>query len=246
MPNRENKTRAGDGHYLVNLQRWRSMTALPACLVTLVAVAVSIAGGIAEFVQDGLPAANLFQYLTSNAGLLAGLGAAFIFPYAVEGIRRKRFTYPKWVALLHYSGTACATLIMLFSVTFIAVTDPQMAFGGNNLQLHIICPLLILLCFFLVESGRRYTLRDAFICQIPFWIYAAVYLVQVLIRGKERGGWADLYHLTEYLPWYVSMILLLLLSMGVTLGLRRLYNLLADARGRKLTAGWGEIGRAHV
>lgn len=224
--------------YLINLHRWRSRLALLACSLSLIAAVGSVVGGMMEFVKDGLPAAELFRYFTPNAGVLAGLAVAFIIPYAVEGIRHKRFTYPRWVALLHYSGTICSTLTMLFSVTFIAATDPQMAFGGNNLALHVICPTLTLLCFLLVETGYRFTVRDALLCQLPVPVYSLIYFFRVRICGEEGGGWPDLYHIMEHMHPLLALILILLFSAAVAYLIRHLNHRLAGIHHQKLTALW--------
>ena len=44
--------------------------------------------------------ASLFYYFTVLSAILSAAGAAFMIPYAVDGARKKRFTLPKWVALL--------------------------------------------------------------------------------------------------------------------------------------------------
>ena len=212
--------------------------ALLACVVTLFATLLMIGRGVAEYAGDGEGAGELFRYFTINANLFTALAAAFNIPFAIEGMRKKRFTYPKWAALFHYSGTICTTLTMFFSVCMISWFDPHLAFGGNNLFLHLVCPVLVLVSFFMVESDNRYTFRDSVLCLIPYFIYCAVYVVQVVLVGEGKGGWSDIYHLMDIIPVYVTLPAMILLGFGIAAAVGLLSNKLNNARRKKLTALW--------
>ena len=110
-------------YYIIDLNRWRSRAAFLASVITLAAATFGIVNGLVEYAKDNIPVMELFRFFTPNANTLTAMAAAFIIPYSVEGARKKRFTYPKWVAMLHYSGTICTTLTMVFSVCLISFYD---------------------------------------------------------------------------------------------------------------------------
>lgn len=187
---------------------------------------------------DEKAATSLYQFLTPNANTMTALAAALIVPFAIEGIRKKRFTYPKWVALLHYSGTVCTTLVMVFSVCVMSFFDREAAFGGRNFYLHLICPILVLISFFQVESNIRFSWKESMLCMIPIVLYALVYFWQVVVIGFENGGWNDFYHLTDFVPAYVSAPLMLLLALGISVGILKISVYLHAKRTKKITALW--------
>ena len=186
--------------YLIDLQKWRSAAALAACCVTLVFSVVAINWATVTYVSKGWDPPSMFRYFTRLSNILTALASAFIIPYAVNGVKCKRFIYPKWLSLLHYAGTICTTLTMLFSLAAILPFDAEAALGGSNFYLHTVCPIAVLVSFLLVESGYIYTLKDNFYCLAPFLLYAVVYVVMVVFVGEANGGWADIYKLVTYVP----------------------------------------------
>lgn len=231
------KQSRGNKKYMVNLYKWRSIIALIACMITLTTAIVAIAWNIVEFTL-GSYLNDLLKYFTVDSNILTALAAGSIIPYAIEGIRKKRFSYPKWANRLHYSGTICTTLTMFFTLTIISQYNPEMAFGAYNFFLHIICPITILISFMLVESGYKITAEDSAICLIPFATYALVYVIEVLLIGKENGGWEDIYMLVTFAPAFISFPLMFMIAIGVALAIAKFYNYLEDIRKEKLSQYW--------
>ena len=221
-------------NYIIGLSKWRSRLALIAVLVTVLCSLYGIVGSIVLYTENGLTVPELFRWFTTNTNCLTACAACMIIPFAVEGIRKKHFTYPKWVASLHYSGVVCAALTMVFSIAFMSWVDPYQAFGGYNTYLHIICPILVLAAFFLVESGRRYSLRDALAACIPAVIYMVVYFIEVVVIGKENGGWEDMYRVMEFMPFWLAWLAAVSLTICISLLVRRLYNRLAAFRQERM------------
>ena len=188
----------------------------------------------------GWAVSDYFRYFTTLSNLTTALAAGFILPFAVNGIRRKRIVYPRWLFLMHYAGTICTTLTLLFALVFILPWDPAFAVGGGQKFLHIICPIAILTAFLLVEGGYLLTRRNTCFCLIPFLVYSLVYVVMVVLLGKERGGWEDLYMLNTYVPFYLSLPALWLLSYGLASVIRIASNRLAVMRKERLLSLWTE------
>ncbi len=72
----------------------------------------AIGGSVVLVVKNAWSVAELFRYYTLNANSFTAFTACMIIPFAVEGIRRKSFKYPKWLALIFYSGAVCTTVTM--------------------------------------------------------------------------------------------------------------------------------------
>ena len=117
-----------------------------------------------------------FHYYTTDSNCYNALVACMIIPFAVEGIRKRRFSYPRWLAVLHFSSTFCITIIMIFACCIISWYDFELAFGSLcDIFLHLICPSMLLISFFLSECGYQYTKKEALISTIPFLAYGALY-----------------------------------------------------------------------
>ncbi len=222
--------------HLVNLFRWRSTIAFAACLITIL---FSLGGVGYSFVSVTLKEVReMFKWFTIDSNILTALAATMIVPYAVEGMSRKRLTYPKWLQRIHYAGTVCLTLTMAFAVLFISWFDPVIAFGGANFFLHIISPLMILLSFFMVESGHALDRVDNLLSIIPVAAYGGLYYYNVILTGN----WDDHYHLNEYVPFFVSILILFVLVYLIGWGIRTLYNRLLARRDKVLKRIWDDDG----
>ena len=176
-----------------------------------------------------------FHYYTTDSNCYNALVACMIIPFAVEGIRKRRFSYPRWLAVLHSSSTFCISIIMIFACCIISWYDFELAFGSLcNIFLHLICPSMLLISFFLSECGYQYTKKEALISTIPFLAYGALYLINVVILKR----WNDIYQLTSMLPWPVSLVLMMIFAGFISFALLYFYNRFGDNRKKKLTQSW--------
>ena len=92
---------------------------------------------------------------------------------------------------------------------------------------------MVLLAFFFVETYYKLSIKDAFYTIIPVLLYAVVYIYQVVLIGEEAGGWRDIYYLTVYIPFILSFLGMILVSILIALTLRFLYNKINEIRKRK-------------
>lgn len=135
--------------YVTKLMKRRSIIALCAGLLTIMLGFYGIIAGVNRTnVVLGKNGFVSFIYFTMIANTLAALSATFTIPFAVEGIRKKRFTLPRWIALMHYSAAISVTVMLSCVICFISWVSPDDAFGGANIITHIFCPVLILISFF--------------------------------------------------------------------------------------------------
>ena len=221
--------------YIVNLSQVRSRRALLAAL----AVSVCTFVAVVEMVIMNIDKESAFHYFTVVSNLLSAAGAMLMLPYAVEGIRRKRFTFPRWISLFQYAGAVSVSITMFCACTIITFTlGPQFAFGRANIWLHLVTPVCAIILFLAVESGRYLTKKDTVIAQLPFWGYAAVYIVMVIVIGKDKGGWNDIYQTMSRLPLWVVFLMLITIGYAVAVLLRVIHNRTVTRGIRQLRACW--------
>jgi len=223
--------------YIIGLYKRRSIIALIACLSALFFSMYGILFGLIRYTKNGVEPAELFRYFTVDINLITALGTGMLAPFAVEGIRKKKFSCPEWAARLHYIGTSCISLIMFFAVFVISWTDPVMAFGEANFFLHVVCPVMVVLSFFFIESNYRYTVKDALLCMIPVLVYGIIYFTEVVVIGEENGGWPDYYCFTTNAPVVVSAAAMLAITFGVAILIGRISNRLSKYRLDRLEEG---------
>ena len=229
--------------YMINLYQTRSRIALAASVLTSGLCLFAVAGGLVEDPSVLTPERGnqLFKLFTVNSNTFSAIGALLMIPYAVEGIRKKHFTYPKWIQLIQYSGAICTTLTFLFAVFLIFPTlGPRPAFMNMNFWLHLVCPMMTLILIFSAEADMKLSLKESVLCLTPFYIYAAVYIVNVVLIGEANGGWRDIYRLATYLPASLTAPLMFMLGFFVANSIRIIYNRLVERRQQELKSLWDE------
>lgn len=227
--------------YLTNFYRHYSIIALFSGIFTLILSFYGIIAGVIRTVErmkvNGFFA---FAFFTMIANILAALSVAFIIPFAVEGIKKKRLVLPKWIAIFHYISTTSVAIMLVFVLAFISWSSPYDAFGDSNLVMYIFCPILILLSFFQIENRYTYKKKDYFIGCIPLYIYEIVYYIEVVLIGEENGGWKDIYRVQEHLPPIVAMLSLVLLGLGTSYLIAVISNYLTKKRESKMFNYWNK------
>ncbi len=224
-------------HYVISLYRTGSIMAFFACLDAVFFSLYGIVYGLIVYTRNGVRPVELFRFFTVDANSFMAFSAGMLMPFAVEGIRKKRFTCPRWVNILYYAGASYAALVSFVSTCVISWFDPEMAFGGGNFFLHVVGPAMIFISFFLIESDIRHRIQDSLVCQIPVLIYMAVYYVNVVVIGPENGGWEDMYSATSFMPAPVAALLLFMISFGISFAIGQISNWLSARRRKKLEEG---------
>lgn len=233
------KTTAPFRENLTLLFRRRSVIALLCVVLTLALAFYGIIAGViktaAELHENGFKS---FVYFTMVSNTFAALSAAIVFPFTVEGIRKKRFLVPKWAALLHYAATSSIAVTMVFVLCFMSWASPEGAFGGANLVTHVICPPLILLSFFEMETGYLVGWKDRLLAVVPCFAYLVVYYIEVALIGEANGGWRDVYRVLEHTTPAAAIPAFLLLAFGVATAVALTSNHLTKKREQKTFALW--------
>ncbi len=222
--------------YLIALAEKHSVVALLAGLIVLFCSLSAIIVRLMNYDQTG---ENPLHYFTVLSNLLSAIGAAFMIPYAIEGIYRKQFVLPRFVILFQFSGAICVSITMLTSLALILpLQGVREAIGGTDFWLHLISPACTILLFLCVETGVVLSRKEAALCLLPFFIYIAVYFVMVVLVGKENGGWADIYRAQAFWPFWISLLLFLAIGLIVSTLLHAAQTRRAVQTRRDIARGW--------
>ena len=216
--------------YIIQLESRRSLLALVASLISLFFAIYAITSALITQDRNGGNLIEVFRFFTVISNIIAAVASSMIIPYAIEGFRKTRFDCPRWTMHFFYIGATCTTLTMLFTLFIISFVDFRTAFRGHNFYLHLICPTMILVSFFVIESNYKFTLKDSIICMIPILIYFCVYLYKAVYIGENNGGWKDMYYVTWIMPLPLSITIVVTLAIIDTTLLRFIYNKLLNMR----------------
>lgn len=225
--------------YSTKIYRLRCIFALIASSLVFVCTFIGVVQGLLAIPSELTPerGAKIFKLFTVNSNLVAAIGAGAMIPFAYDGVKKMRYSLPKWVTRLHFAGTICVTLTMIFAFALILPAHGSSAVSGMNFWLHLFCPVFNILLFIFIDSERSLTIKDSFICLIPFLIYAGVYIVMVAVLGEENGGWRDIYNLLKYVPIWVALPVMFALVFGIAELLRLLHNRVTKARKIRVAKG---------
>jgi len=123
---------------------------------------------------------KMFRYYTQDSNLLAMIVCIIC---AIQGIRHLicRRRPPAWMRRLRYISAGCMALTLLMSGTLLVSVEPDRTFysfmlEGKFLYLHTLCPLVVILQFFL-ERGEGFGEKHALLALIPTIVYGAISLI---------------------------------------------------------------------
>lgn len=221
--------------YLIALEETHSIIALVAGILVCCSAFVSIFLMAKKYNGTGI---HPLQYFTVWSNILSAVAASFMIPYAVEGIRKKRFALPNWITLLQYSAAICVATTMVAALALIWPTKGSSAVTGTNFWLHIVSPALTIVLFQCVETGVPFSRKSAPLALIPYWAYMIVYFVMVYLVGTERGGWSDFYKTKAFLPPWVSALLMLAIGFTISFALLFLHNKRATQYWKNVSKIW--------
>lgn len=160
-----------------------------------------------------------------------------MIPFAVEGIRKKRFILPRWVVLFQFAGAVCVTITMVTALALILpLQGAEQAFKVYNFWLHVVTPIATVILFQCVESGVALTKREMLLALLPFLSYMLLYFVMVVLVHR----WEDIYSVTIYLPAWASFLVMLALGLAVASALRLVQNRRARQTRARLSRMWSE------
>ena len=165
----------------------------------------------------------IFRYFTVDSNILCAVSSIFSIVLLIHSLQGREMTgtFRKAVMLFRFAGTAAVSVTMMTVLLFLGLLYGYPAmFAGWNLWLHLLGPLLAIISFIWLEAEGAFPERRHLIWSVlPVIVYGLVYLVMVVLIGKERGGWPDFYGFNIGGRWYVSYLLMIVgtLLIGVVL-----------------------------
>ena len=150
-----------------------------------------------------------FRYFTIDSNLFAALVSVLTLaylPFLAPGA-----PLPRWLWVLRQAATASVAITFVTVMSFLApIFGYHYMLDGPDLWLHLICPLLQIAAFVLLEGTAGVPLRHAWWGLLPAGIYGVVYGVMVVALKR----WPDFYTFNAGGRWYLSLAALLV---GATL-----------------------------
>ncbi len=170
-----------------------------------------------------------FQFFTVDSNVLAAVAALLLAAAQLRSLRGGGEP-PLWTVALKYVGTVAVSVTFFTVVCFLGpVFGFRGMFAGNNLFLHLICPLLAIFSCFLLETQPPLRFRSTLLGLLPTLVYGAIYVVMVVFRRR----WYDFYGFNMGGRWYLSAAMMLIATYLLALGLWALRR----AAGKQRRAG---------
>lgn len=196
-----------------------------AIIFNFIIVLLEVVGLVLSIFRHGI---NVFLYYTENSNYLA-LIVSIIFCIIATMSLIKKTQLPKWLINLKYLTTVCLTITFLVVILILVPLRPSMTnyllVESSSLIHHIICPLISLISFVLLESCLTLNKKDILWGIVPTVIYGVVMIILNILK-LVVGPYPFLY--VYEIPWYLLVLTLFgILSLGITIAfvLKLLYNI---------------------
>ena len=201
--------------------------------VVVICVCVGVTMNLTTIADENFDHMGLrtFCMFTVNSNILCAAAMAMVIPYTLDGLRTHNYHMPRWIVDLVYMGVTAVALTFLVSLFILSPAKGfVLIFTGSRFFLHGVCPVLAIVAFCFFMSEKRLRLRDSLLALIPVLIYAAVYVVMVVVVGEEKGGWNDFYGFLSRLPHWIPLTAIMPLTFLIATGIRVLHNRSYDKR----------------
>ena len=195
------------------------------CSLIIILTVVVVSLNLIDFYQYDTPESGVgnLRMFTTLSNIIAAFSSSMCLPFQIDGLRRNRYKLPRWIVLLMYVGAVGAFLTFFVALSIIAPFQgfSKTMFEKSNLFLHTINPILITFSFVFIISDSHIRFTHSFIPLLPIAIYMIVYFFMVFVFQE----WRDHYKVDAFIPWPISLILLICVSFGICELLRFLHNL---------------------
>jgi hypothetical protein len=211
----------------IRSNRLQCLLALISAAVVAVCVCVGVTMNLITLYDENFDHMGIrtFCMFTVNSNILAGLSMLMCLPYTIDGLRTGDYHLPDWVVVFMHIAVTAVSLTFLVSLFILApVKGFVLIFTGSRFFLHGVCPVLSILTFCLFIRSHIVRLWESFLPLIPVFLYAALYLIMVVVIGEENGGWNDFYGFATRLPLWIPVVSILPVTYGIDMLLRWAHN----------------------
>lgn len=164
-------------------------------ILNLVTAVAAIAAVAAQVRKSTLR--NVLRFFTALSNLYCALGCL------ADAACRLAGDAPRGVLVFRYTGTVSVTVTMLTVLFFLMPQYGAKAmFGGPDLWLHLLCPVMALVSHFAWDRPRM-TFVCALLGLVPVILYGTLYLRRTVLDPPEKR-WDDFYGFNRTGKWPVS------------------------------------------
>lgn len=207
------------------INKMRFISGIAICSLVIAITLVVLALNLVEYFnptknESGL---NTLRMFTTISNIIAAFAASMCLPFQIDGLRRDRYKLPSWIVLLMYVGAVGVFLTFTVAITIISAYQGfvKTMFSKSNLFMHTISPIMIVVLFVLIIPNTRIKFSRSFIPLVPVAVYMFIYFIMVFVTHT----WNDIYKTDAFIPWPVTLILLVILTFGICQLLRVAHNL---------------------
>ena len=210
------------------------------CSLVIAMTSVVVTLNLIDYFQYETPESGIhnLRMFTTVSNIIAAVAASMCLPFQIDGLRRDRYKLPSWIVLVMYVGAVGTFLTFFIALTLISSFQgfSRTMFEKSNLFMHTINPLLITSVFVLAVSDSHIKFSRSFVSIVPIAIYMIVYFIMVFVAKV----WRDHYQTDSFIPWPVSLVLMILVSFGIAQLLRVLHNLMNKYMKKKIEKYYAE------
>jgi len=187
----------------------------------IAALVASILIEILFFIGIAISGGYKLYYFTRWCNILTAVIVFLTIPYEIDGLRKNNFHLPNYVVVLLYIASTGIFFVFLFILTFgLPVYGVEFAYDATGIYFHLIIPLLNLALIQLLIKDHRLAFKDTFLAIIPITCYCIFYIHIVFILGL----YDDFYCLAKFVPFWVSVVVLLPIVYGLGVLIRFGHN----------------------
>ena len=207
------------------INKMRFISGIVICSLVIIVTSIAVTLSLIDYFNSNSPEAGVgtLKMFTTISNIIAAFSAAMCLPFQIDGLRRDRYNLPSWIVILMYVGAMGVFLTFFISITLISATQGfvKTMFTNAKLFMHTINPILITILFTLVISDSHIKFSYSFISVIPVATYMIVYFIMVFVAKV----WRDHYYTDKFIPWPLTMLLIIAITFGACQLLRILHNL---------------------
>ena len=222
---------------IVNARKFnkvRYIFGIAICSLVVIMTFVALAFSLTDFFKSGSSEAGIgtLKMFTTISNVIAAFAAAACLPFQIDGLRRDRYRLPSWIVIVMYVGAVGVFLTFFTAATIISIYQGfvKTMLSQSGLFMHTINPILIAILFVLVVSDTRIKFSYSFISVAPVVAYMILYFIMVFAAHV----WTDHYKTNAFMPWPVSLLLMISISFGICQLLRILHNLVNKAVNKSI------------
>ena len=132
--------------------------------------------------------AMAFQYFTVDSNALMAIASIFLVYHQIRMLKDPSRQFPHWLELFHYIAVASVSVTFItVCVILLPATSLEMMFGGNNLLLHLINPIVAIVSFMFFTVYYRSTWKQTLLAISTTLLYGILYFIMGVAISKENG-----------------------------------------------------------